>query len=139
MVQYKLKIEYVKGKANPVANDLSRGILWPAHKVEESDERDERVRLPKVGARVLMKLPRERAQRGHPKLTVAWDGPFRVLEASENSARIGREEEPLRFQMDLLRVCPEEITDEPIESEPEDRPRGGAEPGGGVEKSRRGS
>ncbi|VDO62573.1 unnamed protein product [Heligmosomoides polygyrus] len=76
-------------------------------------------RLPKVGARVFMKLPREREQSRHPKLTIEWDGPFRVLETSDNSAlitRIGCEEEPLRIQMDLLRVAPEEIDDEPVKA-----------------------
>ncbi|RCN42760.1 hypothetical protein ANCCAN_11243, partial [Ancylostoma caninum] len=45
-------------------------------------------RSPKVGERVFMKLPRERRKGKHPKLTCEWEGPYRVLESSENSAVI---------------------------------------------------
>lgn len=74
-------------------------------------------RLPKVGTRVFMRLPCEKRRTRYPKLAIEWDGPFRVIEISNNSAlitRIGTEEEPLRIQMDLLRVCPEEIGDDPV-------------------------
>ncbi|WKX98818.1 hypothetical protein Q1695_014030 [Nippostrongylus brasiliensis] len=69
-------------------------------------------RLPKVGSRVFMKLPAERRRSRHPKLAQEWDGPFRVLEVSGTSAlitRIDADEEPLRVQMELLRVCPQEL------------------------------
>ncbi|VDO92581.1 unnamed protein product [Heligmosomoides polygyrus] len=62
-------------------------------------------RAPEVGERVFMKLPRERGQAKHPKLACEWEGPYRVIEASENSAlitRIGVNEEPVRVQFDLL-------------------------------------
>ncbi|EYC17492.1 hypothetical protein Y032_0030g2085 [Ancylostoma ceylanicum] len=74
-------------------------------------------RLPTIGSRVFMKLPAEKSKSKYPKLTNEWDGPFRVLDASETSAlisRIGADEEPLRIQMDMLRVCPEELTLETV-------------------------
>lgn len=64
--------------------------------------------LPNVASRVFMKLPWERSQNWHPNLSTEWDGPFRVVENSENSAliaRIGREEDPLRIQMDLSKCA----------------------------------
>ncbi|EYC34832.1 hypothetical protein Y032_1367g3848, partial [Ancylostoma ceylanicum] len=75
------------------------------------------MKLPRVGGRVFMKLPVEKRKSKHPKLTYDWDGPFRVLEVGDTSAlisRIGTNEDPLRIQMDLLRVCPEELSSEPV-------------------------
>ncbi|EYB98415.1 hypothetical protein Y032_0131g1611 [Ancylostoma ceylanicum] len=76
-------------------------------------------KLPQVGGRVFMKLPTEKRKSKHPKLTYDWDGPFRVLEVRDTSAlisRIGANEDPLCIQMDLLRVCPDELSAEPIRS-----------------------
>ncbi|XGW28157.1 hypothetical protein V3C99_008173, partial [Haemonchus contortus] len=75
--------------------------------------------LAKVGERVFMKMPRERSHAKHPKLACEWDGPYRVIETSENSAlvtKIGVNEDPVRVQFDLLIKCPDEISDEPVES-----------------------
>ncbi|EYB91080.1 hypothetical protein Y032_0210g2117 [Ancylostoma ceylanicum] len=74
-------------------------------------------RSPKVGERVRMKLPTERRKGKHPKLTCEWEGPYRVLQSSENSAlisKIGGDEEPIRVQHDLLLKCPEGISDAPV-------------------------
>ncbi|KAK6024067.1 hypothetical protein OSTOST_10129 [Ostertagia ostertagi] len=57
--------------------------------------------LPAVGGRVFMKLPREKARGKHPKLTVDWDGPYRVLQTDETSAlitKIGSNEDALKVQ-----------------------------------------
>ncbi|KAL6734443.1 hypothetical protein Aduo_004983 [Ancylostoma duodenale] len=43
-------------------------------------------RSPKVDERVFMKLPTESRKGKHPKLVCEWEGPYRVLESSENSA-----------------------------------------------------
>lgn len=64
-----------------------------------------------------MKLPCERARRKHPKLTMDWDGPYRVLQANDTSAlitKIGAEEEPIKIQYDMLLRCPDEISDEVV-------------------------
>ncbi|KAK6013854.1 zinc knuckle, partial [Ostertagia ostertagi] len=71
--------------------------------------------LPVVGGRVFMKLPREKARGKHPKLTMDWDGPYRVLQADETSAlitKIGSNEDAIRVQYDLLLKCPDEIPNE---------------------------
>ncbi|KAK6036274.1 hypothetical protein COOONC_26221 [Cooperia oncophora] len=62
-------------------------------------------------------MPREKALAGHPKLTIDWSGPFRVIECSDNSALItnlSKNEDPVRVQFDLLLKCPDEISDEPV-------------------------
>ncbi|KAK6062095.1 hypothetical protein COOONC_00244 [Cooperia oncophora] len=58
---------------------------------------------PQLGDRVFMKMPREKALAGHPKLTIDWSGPFRVIECNL-----------VRVQFDLLLKCPDEISDEPV-------------------------
>uniref|UniRef100_A0A7I4YHH5 RNA-directed DNA polymerase n=1 Tax=Haemonchus contortus TaxID=6289 RepID=A0A7I4YHH5_HAECO len=68
----------------------------------------------KTGDRVYMKLPSEKGKSRHPKLTTDWSGPFRVIEASTNSALItliGENKEPLRVQFDHLLKVPREIDD----------------------------
>uniref|UniRef100_A0A7I4Z3W9 Integrase catalytic domain-containing protein n=1 Tax=Haemonchus contortus TaxID=6289 RepID=A0A7I4Z3W9_HAECO len=74
---------------------------------------------PKVGDRVYMLSPKEKAMSAHPKLTCDWAGPFRVIEASENSAvisRIGENVEPIRVQFDMLRIVPPYISDDRIDT-----------------------
>ncbi|ETN83732.1 integrase core domain protein [Necator americanus] len=69
------------------------------------------------GDRVYMKVPAEKGKSHHPKLTVDWRGPYRVLEASSNSALItliGANEEPVRIQFDHLVKVPPDIDDTPI-------------------------
>ncbi|XGW09034.1 hypothetical protein V3C99_011385 [Haemonchus contortus] len=71
--------------------------------------------LPAVGGRVFMKLPREKSRGKHPKLTIDWDGPYRVLQTDETSAlitKIGSNEEAIKVQYDLLLTCPDEIPNE---------------------------
>ncbi|VDP42038.1 unnamed protein product [Heligmosomoides polygyrus] len=72
---------------------------------------------PKVGDRVFVKMPREKTKDKFPKLTYDWEGPYRVLEVSHNSALVTKicgSEEPLRVQHDLLLKCPDEVSDEPV-------------------------
>ncbi|VDP37330.1 unnamed protein product [Heligmosomoides polygyrus] len=76
-------------------------------------------KYPKVGDRVYLLAPNEKAAHSHPKLVCEWSGPFRVLETSENSAlisRIGSDVEPLGVQFDVLRVIPSCISDESIDT-----------------------
>ncbi|EYC04907.1 hypothetical protein Y032_0085g1856 [Ancylostoma ceylanicum] len=56
--------------------------------VYDSRHRVDDDKAPKVGERVFMKLSTERRKGKHPKLTCEWEGPYRVLESSENSALI---------------------------------------------------
>ncbi|KAK6056865.1 hypothetical protein COOONC_05627 [Cooperia oncophora] len=70
-----------------------------------------------TGDRVYMKIPAEKGKASHPKLTYDWTGPYRVLEASRNSALItliGDNEEPLRIPFDHLVKVPPEIDDTPV-------------------------
>nr|CDJ98287.1 gag, pol and env protein precursor [Haemonchus contortus] len=94
-VREKMKVEYDK-----------------RNKVDESKH-------PKVGDRVYMLSPNEKAMSSHPKLTCEWAGPFRVIETSDNSAvvsRIGENVEPIRVQFDMLRVVPPYIPDDRVDT-----------------------
>ncbi|EYC17924.1 hypothetical protein Y032_0029g1961 [Ancylostoma ceylanicum] len=69
-----------------------------------------------TGDRVYMTVPSEKGKSTHPKLAFDWRGPYRVLEASSNSAlitRIGANEEPARVQFDHLVKVPAGIDDTP--------------------------
>nr|CDJ80402.1 hypothetical protein HCOI_00076500 [Haemonchus contortus] len=73
--------------------------------------------LPAVGGKVFMKLPREKARGKHPKLTIDWDGPYRVLQTDETSAlitKIGSNEDTIKAQCDLLLTCTDEIPNEQV-------------------------
>ncbi|EYC32035.1 hypothetical protein Y032_0003g1364 [Ancylostoma ceylanicum] len=73
----------------------------------------------KVGDRVYVFSPNEKALNSHPKFACEWAGPFRVLETSQNSAlvsRIGEDSEPVRIQFDMLRVVPPFISDDPVDT-----------------------
>lgn len=64
-----------------------------------------------------MKLPREKTQGKHPKLTIDYDGPYRILDVSDTSAlisRTGLDEEPIKVQYDLLLKCPDDVSNEPV-------------------------
>uniref|UniRef100_A0A7I5E5B3 RNA-directed DNA polymerase n=1 Tax=Haemonchus contortus TaxID=6289 RepID=A0A7I5E5B3_HAECO len=77
-------------------------------------------RHPKIGDRVYVQSPKEKGKSSHPKLVSEWAGPFRVIEVSENSAlvtRIGENSEPMRIQFDMLKVVPECISDERIDTQ----------------------
>ncbi|VDP01739.1 unnamed protein product [Heligmosomoides polygyrus] len=93
--------------------------LYREHMKKVYDETNE-VReesLPVVGDKVFMKLPAERAKGKHPKLTIEWDGPYRVIERGDTSAviaKIGANYEPVKIQVDLLRKCPNGISFEPV-------------------------
>ncbi|XGW05285.1 hypothetical protein V3C99_016006 [Haemonchus contortus] len=76
-------------------------------------------RHPKVGDRVYVLSPKEKGKSSHPKSVSEWAGPFRVIETSENSAlvtRIGENAEPIRIQFDMLRIVPNCISDERIDT-----------------------
>ncbi|EYB94484.1 hypothetical protein Y032_0171g324 [Ancylostoma ceylanicum] len=72
---------------------------------------------PKVGDRVYMKIPGEKQSSRNPKLVNPWEGPYRVIETSENSALvtlINQNKEPVRVPFDVLRKLPQRMSDEPI-------------------------
>ncbi|VDP41285.1 unnamed protein product [Heligmosomoides polygyrus] len=91
-------------------------------KIKRYYERNKNVdvdRHPKVGSRVLVLLSREKIRSRHPKLTFKFDGPYRVVEVTETAALISRinvDEEPVRMQADLLRVCPDEMKPQPLKA-----------------------
>lgn len=71
------------------------------------------------GHRVYVMVPIEKRNSKHPKLTVGWTGPYRVIEASANSALVtenGANKEPLRVQFDRLVKAPSTIDDTPVQS-----------------------
>uniref|UniRef100_A0A7I4YKX2 RNA-directed DNA polymerase n=1 Tax=Haemonchus contortus TaxID=6289 RepID=A0A7I4YKX2_HAECO len=75
--------------------------------------------FPKLGDRVYVFSPGEKARQTHPKLVNEWAGPFRVIEVSENSAlvtRIGENSEPVRIQFDMLRIVPKGVSDERVDT-----------------------
>ncbi|XGW03175.1 hypothetical protein V3C99_014849 [Haemonchus contortus] len=84
-------------------------------------------RLPKVGDRVYMKVSREKQLSQNPKLVNPWEGPYRVLETSENSALItwiegGRD--PVRVPFDTLVKLPAGVSNEPLRTATTRRKRG---------------
>jgi transposase InsO family protein len=90
-----------------------------------------------VGDRVFVRLPREKASAAFPKLTIDLSGPFRVLEASENSVlvhEIGTKKEPLRIPLDEIVRVPDSFDDTPIKVVTS-RGRRGRRGGGAVAKT----
>ncbi|EYC37336.1 hypothetical protein Y032_0802g2426 [Ancylostoma ceylanicum] len=91
-------------------------------KMKETYDRRNKVdesRLPRVGDRVYVKLPREKTSRQYPKLCDPWGGPYRVIETSNNSAllaSINENIDPIRVQHDMLIVLPPEIDDTPVQT-----------------------
>lgn len=81
------------------------------------DKRNKVAESPlKPGDRVYMRVPSER-QPLNPKLTNQWEGPYRVIEVSGNSALItliGQNKDPLRIPFDKLRKLPMGMTNDPI-------------------------
>ncbi|KAL6742132.1 hypothetical protein Aduo_015320 [Ancylostoma duodenale] len=80
------------------------------------------------GDRVYVMVPTEKGKSKHPKLTMGWTGPYRVIEASANSAlvtEIGANKEPLRVQFDHLVKIPPTIDDTPVKSKCKRVPRRG--------------
>ncbi|WKY07926.1 hypothetical protein Q1695_007431 [Nippostrongylus brasiliensis] len=80
---------------------------WATHKTEAL----------KVGDRVYVRVFTEKGKAAHPKLVHDWQGPYRVLEVSQNSALvtlIGENEEPVRVPFDHLIKVPAEIDDTPV-------------------------
>ncbi|XGW34305.1 hypothetical protein V3C99_018279, partial [Haemonchus contortus] len=70
----------------------------------------------KIGDRVYVRIPSERLSL-NPKLTNLWEGPYRVIDTSENSALItliGQNKEPMRVPFDTLRKLPASVSDDPI-------------------------
>uniref|UniRef100_A0A7I4YH86 Integrase-type domain-containing protein n=1 Tax=Haemonchus contortus TaxID=6289 RepID=A0A7I4YH86_HAECO len=70
----------------------------------------------KIGDRVYVRIPSERLSL-NPKLTNLWEGPYRVIDTSENSALItltGRNKEIMRVPVDTLRKLPASVSDDPI-------------------------
>ncbi|VDO75570.1 unnamed protein product [Heligmosomoides polygyrus] len=69
--------------------------------------------------RVYMRVPSDR-QPLNPKLTNQWEGPYRVIEVSGNSALItlvGQNKDPLRIPFDKLRKLPMGMTNDPIRTD----------------------
>uniref|UniRef100_A0A7I4YT76 RNA-directed DNA polymerase n=1 Tax=Haemonchus contortus TaxID=6289 RepID=A0A7I4YT76_HAECO len=97
-------------------NELYRKRMKECYdKIKKTDES----RAPKVGERVFMRMPAEKGKTKHPKLTIDWAGPYRVIEVSSNSAvitKINANEEPIQVQFDLLRIVPSYISDTPVET-----------------------
>ncbi|VDK52496.1 unnamed protein product, partial [Cylicostephanus goldi] len=103
--------ERVRDYNNRVREEMKRSYDL-RNKVDED-------KLAKVGDRVYLLSPREKGSNTHPKLTSQWAGPFRVIETSQNSAlvtRIGENTEPIRVQLDALRVVPSTISDDRIDT-----------------------
>ncbi|VDO26642.1 unnamed protein product, partial [Heligmosomoides polygyrus] len=76
-------------------------------------------RLPKVGDRVYVRLPREKANKQYPKLCEPWGGSYRVIETSDNSAllaNINENVDPIRVQHDMLIILPQGIDSAPLKT-----------------------
>ncbi|KHJ97017.1 zinc knuckle [Oesophagostomum dentatum] len=92
------------------------------YRARKKDRYDTRCRvrpekLPQVGDRVYVKAPYEKAASKYPKFCHEREGPFRVIESSENSAfftNLLKNEEPIRIQHGQLIVLPPEIDDTPV-------------------------
>uniref|UniRef100_A0A0N4YLA2 Integrase catalytic domain-containing protein n=1 Tax=Nippostrongylus brasiliensis TaxID=27835 RepID=A0A0N4YLA2_NIPBR len=72
---------------------------------------------PKVGDCAFMKVPNEKQSSRNPKLANSWEGPYRVLECSDNSVvntLIHGDRDAIRAPFDMLIKLPPEISDEPL-------------------------
>lgn len=72
---------------------------------------------PKVGDRVHMKVPSEKQSSRNPKLANSWEGPYRVIESSDNSALLTFTQdnrEPVSEPFDLLVKLTPQISDGPL-------------------------
>ncbi|KAK6009174.1 integrase core domain protein [Ostertagia ostertagi] len=95
------------------ANDKMR------HKMKIAYDRDKQVCLktPKVGDRVYMKVPTEKQSSRNPKLVNPWEGPYRVLDISNNSALItliDGSREAVRVPFDMLLKLPMGVSNEAL-------------------------
>ncbi|VDK65020.1 unnamed protein product, partial [Cylicostephanus goldi] len=105
-----------------IAREYARGVnekMREQMKASYDREKgvDSRPVPPQIGDRVYMKIPGERQSYRNPKLANPWEGPYRVLDTSSNSALItliGANKEPVRVPFDLLRKLPRGISDEPL-------------------------
>lgn len=72
-----------------------------------------------VGERVYMRIPTEKSGPKHPKLVNECNGPFRIIELTENSAvvtPIAGNAQPLKVQFDFLKRLPVGKDNEPIQT-----------------------
>ncbi|VDO30591.1 unnamed protein product, partial [Heligmosomoides polygyrus] len=68
-----------------------------------------------------MKIPTEKQSFSNPKLANPWEGPYRVIEVSDNSALvtlINVDRDSVRVPFDSLKKLPPGITDEPLDITP---------------------
>ncbi|EYC35032.1 hypothetical protein Y032_1180g3735 [Ancylostoma ceylanicum] len=116
---YKYELMAGINHINECAKELNEHYKENMKKNYDNRFKVDPTKMPRIGDRVYVKLPREKSTSKHPKLVDSWSGPFRVLEASDNSAllaSIGKNEDPIRVQHDMLIKIPQEIDNTPIET-----------------------
>lgn len=71
----------------------------------------ENKRFPIPGDSVFVRAPSEKGNSEFPKLTNEWDGPYRVEELSENSAKVvrARDKSMLQIPFEQLRMIKKEL------------------------------
>uniref|UniRef100_A0A8R1EBR0 Uncharacterized protein n=1 Tax=Caenorhabditis japonica TaxID=281687 RepID=A0A8R1EBR0_CAEJA len=57
-------------------------------KVELEKDPIHKIKYPGVGDRVLIRIPAEKLRSKNPKLANEWQGPYRVLKTTDNSAEV---------------------------------------------------
>ncbi|EYB97728.1 hypothetical protein Y032_0138g2082 [Ancylostoma ceylanicum] len=116
---YKTEILQAITETQERVRDYNERVRESMKKVYDERNKVHKLRNPKVGDRVYVRSPAEKSKSTHPKFVCEWAGPFRVLQTSPNSAlvtRIGENAEPQRIQLDMLRVVPNYISDERVDT-----------------------
>uniref|UniRef100_A0A8R1IUW4 CCHC-type domain-containing protein n=2 Tax=Caenorhabditis japonica TaxID=281687 RepID=A0A8R1IUW4_CAEJA len=88
-------------------------------KVELEKDPIHKIKYPGVGDRVLIRIPAEKLTTKNPKLANEWQGPYRVLKTTDNSAEVAPiigNGKSLWVPWEHIRVVPKEVPEVKIET-----------------------
>uniref|UniRef100_A0A7I4YDN3 CCHC-type domain-containing protein n=1 Tax=Haemonchus contortus TaxID=6289 RepID=A0A7I4YDN3_HAECO len=112
-------------KLNRHNSETQRAVVVRRAVVSRSTEQNQRAR--ERMEQNYMRIPMEKASSTHPKLVNEWNGPFRVIDVSDNSALVTSKAggaEPLKVQFDLLRKLPIGMDNAPVQTVRQRKKRG---------------
>ncbi|EFO82947.1 hypothetical protein CRE_00852 [Caenorhabditis remanei] len=107
-------------KAHALAKEHAQKEREKYKQLFDQKHNTEKRKYPETGSRVLVEIPSEKLGARCPKLVNKWKGPYRVIACSDNSATVvpawGKGKESLVIPFDHLRVIPNEMGNDPIET-----------------------
>uniref|UniRef100_A0A8R1IJK0 RNA-directed DNA polymerase n=1 Tax=Caenorhabditis japonica TaxID=281687 RepID=A0A8R1IJK0_CAEJA len=93
--QYQVDVDDYKFRHAEQMNQVHEEARAYIHKEQESAKRFfdgkhkvHKIKHPGVGFRVLIRIPAEKLRSKNPKLSNEWQGPYRVLKTTDNSAEV---------------------------------------------------